>query len=659
MGVLSRGKLTARMRMSPRGAIGPIVRLASREGAVPFDQGFNGLPQGPNSGLGQRLVSLGLLSPPAALRAEREAQDSHSTLLRYLVEHELVSVGPATRAAADEYDLPFVDLKEHELDELPALSHFPEALLREHSVLPLSLDEHQLHVAVPYPSTLARLGELQFVTGKSLKPALAPLDQIRVLLDAYLGVDHPDDGDITATLGALGASGGNSAGADERSGKTPQSRQSGLVSGLASALASDPGAAFDAEQDASLDEELNAGLGPGLSSSLNDQADDAPVVKFVNTILRDAVRKRASDIHFEPFEESFRVRFRIDGLLHEVAQPPLNLRARIASRLKVMARMDISERRLPQDGTIKVQLDDGEDIDFRVNSLPTVYGEKIVLRLLGSRSARLGIEQLGFSPDQRRLFETALTSPQGMILVTGPTGSGKTVTLYTGIHQLNAVERNICTAEDPVEIKLPGVNQVNVAPRIGLDFANALRAFLRQDPDVVMVGEVRDRETAEIAIKAAQTGHLVLSTLHTNSAADTLSRLANMGIEAFNIASAVSLIVAQRLARRLCSQCRSTVTLPAEVLTQQGLTQAEADTAQLYEAAGCRHCTQGYKGRVGLFEVVPVDQRMRRLILEGGSADDFDALARAQGYPNLRRSGLNRVLEGVTSLAEVCRITAA
>ncbi|MEQ5767634.1 type IV-A pilus assembly ATPase PilB [Halomonas sp. H33-56] len=620
---------------------------------MPFDQGFgNGSPQGPNSGLAQRLVSQGLLSPPAALRAEQEAQDSHSTLLRYLVEHELVSVGPATRAAADEYDLPFVDLQEHELDELPALSHFPEALLREHSVLPLSLDDHQLHVAVPYPSTLARLGELQFVTGKSLKPALAPLDQIRMLLDAYLGADRPDDGAIAVALGALGASGANSRGADERTGKLDPSRQSDLASGQ--------GVAFDTEQDADLDEELHAGLGSGLSSSLNDQADDAPVVKFVNTILRDAVRKRASDIHFEPFEESFRVRFRIDGLLHEVAQPPLNLRGRIASRLKVMARMDISERRLPQDGTIKVQLDDGEDIDFRVNSLPTVYGEKIVLRLLGSRSARLGIdEQLGFSPDQRRLFETALASPQGMILVTGPTGSGKTVTLYTGIHQLNAVERNICTAEDPVEIKLSGINQVNVAPRIGLDFANALRAFLRQDPDVVMVGEVRDRETAEIAIKAAQTGHLVLSTLHTNSAADTLSRLSNMGIEAFNIASAVSLIVAQRLARRLCSQCRSPVTLPAEVLVQRGLNQAEAETAQLYEAVGCRHCTQGYKGRVGLFEVVPVDQRMRRLILEGGSADDFDALARAQGYPNLRRSGLDRVLEGVTSLAEVCRITAA
>ncbi|WP_306168723.1 type IV-A pilus assembly ATPase PilB [Halomonas sp. MMSF_3323] len=627
---------------------------------MPFDTGFeNGLPQGPNSGLAQRLVSQGLLSPTAALRAEQEAQDCHSTLLRYLVEHELVSVGPATRAAADEYDLPFVDLQELEPSELPALSHFPDALLREHSVLPLSLDDHQLHVAVPYPSTLARLGELQFVTGKSLKPTLAPLDQIRTLLDAYLGADRPDDGAIAVALGALGASGGNSTGADERRGKMSQSRQPGLQSALASALASDPGAGFDAEQDASLDEELNAGLGSGLSSSLNDQADDAPVVKFVNTILRDAVRKRASDIHFEPFEESFRVRFRIDGLLHEVVQPPLNLRGRIASRLKVMARMDISERRLPQDGTIKVQLDDGEDIDFRVNSLPTVYGEKIVLRLLGSRSARLGIEQLGFSPDQRRLFETALASPQGMILVTGPTGSGKTVTLYTGIHQLNAVERNICTAEDPVEIKLSGINQVNVAPRIGLDFANALRAFLRQDPDVVMVGEVRDRETAEIAIKAAQTGHLVLSTLHTNSAADTLSRLSNMGIEAFNIASAVSLIVAQRLARRLCSQCRSPVTLPTEVLMQRGLTQAEADTAQLYEAVGCRHCTQGYKGRVGLFEVVPVDQRMRRLILEGGSADDFDALARAQGYPNLRRSGLNRVLEGVTSLAEVCRITAA
>ncbi|PTL90338.1 type IV-A pilus assembly ATPase PilB [Halomonas litopenaei] len=637
--------------MSPTGAIGPIVGPTFREGAVPFDQGFgNGSPQGPNSGLAQRLVSQGLLSPPAALRAEREAQDSHSTLLRYLVEHELVSVGPATRAAAEEYDLPFVDLQQREPSELPPLSHFPEALLREHSVLPLSLDDHQLHVAVPYPSTLARLGELQFVTGKSLKPALAPLDQIRVLLDAYLGADRPDDGAIAVALGALGASGANSAGADERSGKMHPSRQSDLTSGQ--------GVAFDTEKDADLDEELHAGLGSGLSSSLNDQADDAPVVKFVNTILRDAVRKRASDIHFEPFEESFRVRFRIDGLLHEVAQPPLNLRGRIASRLKVMARMDISERRLPQDGTIKVQLDDGEDIDFRVNSLPTVYGEKIVLRLLGSRSARLGIEQLGFSPDQRRLFETALASPQGMILVTGPTGSGKTVTLYTGIHQLNAVERNICTAEDPVEIKLSGINQVNVAPRIGLDFANALRAFLRQDPDVVMVGEVRDRETAEIAIKAAQTGHLVLSTLHTNSAADTLSRLSNMGIEAFNIASAVSLIVAQRLARRLCSHCRSPVTLPAEVLVQQGLTQAEADIAELYEAVGCRHCTQGYKGRVGLFEVVPVDQRMRRLILEGGSADDFDALARAQGYPNLRRSGLDRVLEGVTSLAEVCRITA-
>ncbi|WP_342586454.1 type IV-A pilus assembly ATPase PilB [Halomonas sp. S2151] len=601
--------------------------------------------------MAQRLVSRGLLSPPAALRAEREAQDSHSTLLRYLVEHELVSIGPATRAAAEEYDLPFVDLQELEPSELPALSHFPEALLREHSVLPLSLDDHQLHVAVPYPSTLARLGELQFVTGKSLKPVLAPLDQIRVLLDAYLGADRPDDGAIAVALCALGASGANSAGADERRGKMHPSRQSDLASGQ--------GVAFDTEQDADLDEELHAGLGSGLSSSLNDQADDAPVVKFVNTIMRDAVRKRASDIHFEPFEESFRVRFRIDGLLHEVAQPPLNLRGRIASRLKVMARMDISERRLPQDGTIKVQLDDGEDIDFRVNSLPTVYGEKIVLRLLGSRSARLGIEQLGFSPDQRRLFEAALASPQGMILVTGPTGSGKTVTLYSGIHQLNAVERNICTAEDPVEIKLSGINQVNVAPRIGLDFANALRAFLRQDPDVVMVGEVRDRETAEIAIKAAQTGHLVLSTLHTNSAADTLSRLSNMGIEAFNIASAVSLIVAQRLARRLCSHCRSPVTLPAEVLVQQGLTQAEADIAELYEAVGCRHCTQGYKGRVGLFEVVPVDQRMRRLILEGGSADDFDALARAQGYPNLRRSGLDRVLEGVTSLAEVCRITAA
>ncbi|WP_315900995.1 type IV-A pilus assembly ATPase PilB [Halomonas sp. DP8Y7-3] len=610
---------------------------------MPFDQTVGDRhAQGPHSGLGQRLVALGLLPPLEALRAEHDALAHGSTLLRHLVETERVEPGPATRAAAEEYSLDFTDLSTVVAEQLPPLSHFPQALLREHQVLPLVLDDDHLHVAVPYPSTLARLGELQFVVGKPLKPALAPMDKLSLLLDAYLGEANAED--IADAIGELGP-------------EAPPSRsQSPAAQGQSR------GERFSraeprrvAGDDSDLDEDLSS----GQTASLTSQADDAPVVKFVNTILRDAVRKRASDIHFEPFEDRFRVRFRIDGLLHEVAQPPFNLRSRIASRLKVMARMDISERRLPQDGTIKVQLDHGEDIDFRVNSLPTVYGEKLVLRLLTSATTRIGIEQLGFSPSQRQLFETALASPQGMILVTGPTGSGKTVTLYTGIHLLNSTERNICTAEDPVEIKLPGINQVNVAPRIGLDFAHTLRAFLRQDPDVVMVGEVRDRETAEIAIKAAQTGHLVLSTLHTNSAADTLSRLANMGIESFNIASAVTLIVAQRLARRLCPHCKTPVQLPEDVLIHHGLSPLQAQQGSFYDAVGCRQCTQGYKGRVGLFEVVPVDEHMRRLILSGGSADEFDTLARSQGFPNLRRSGLERVMEGVTSLTEVCRITTA
>ncbi len=392
-------------------------------------------------------------------------------------------------------------------------------------------------------------------------------------------------------------------------------------------------------------------------TSLASQTDDAPVVHFINTLLREAIRRGASDIHFEPYEDCFRIRFRIDGILHLVVEPPANLKARIAARLKVMARLDISERRLPQDGAIKVAGEHHQEMDFRVSSLPTVNGEKLVLRLLDVSSVQIGIDKLGFTSDQKLLFEKALSSPQGMVLVTGPTGSGKTVTLYSGIHMLNQVERNICTAEDPVEIKLPGINQVHIQPRIGLDFAGALRAFLRQDPDVVMLGEVRDTETAEIAIKAAQTGHLVLSTLHTNSAADTLSRLANMGIATFNIASAVSLIIAQRLVRRLCDHCKQSITLPHQALCDHGLTDTELDRASLFQPTGCSRCTGGYRGRVGLFEVVPISEAMRQLILQHGSADDFHHQARKEGYPDLHHNGLQLAMAGVTSLLEIGRVT--
>ncbi len=405
-------------------------------------------------------------------------------------------------------------------------------------------------------------------------------------------------------------------------------------------------------------DELQFATGLSIEGVLASQSsEDAPIVKFVNKILLDAIRQRASDIHFEPYETLYRVRFRVDGMLIEVARPPFAMRHRIAARLKIMARLDISERRLPQDGAIKLKLSRTRSLDFRVNSLPTVYGEKLVLRILDPTAAQLGIEQLGFTDEQRALYEHTLKQPQGMILVTGPTGSGKTVSLYTGINILNKVERNICTAEDPVEIKVDGINQVNILPKIGLDFASALRAFLRQDPDVVMVGEIRDLETADIAVKAAQTGHLVLSTVHTNSAAETLTRLANMGVSSFNIASAVSLIIAQRLARKLCHHCKEPIEIPRKALQKEGLNNEEINQATLYKAVGCKHCTQGYKGRIGIYEVVPITESMRQLIMRDANSLEIDQQARREGYPSLHRSGLLKVMQGITSLEEINRVS--
>lgn len=562
-------------------------------------------------GLSKRLVDNGLLSGPAALRAEQEAHDSDMPMMAYIIDNGMVSARDATLSAAWEYGLPLIDLDALRLDVLPPAQEMPEKVLRQHKIMPLRRSAHRLTVAVPFPSTLAQLDELQFATGLNVEGVLAPVDQLGPALENYLA----------------------------------QTDANGMMEELAEGDEDIDGLEFE--------EDISQTEGMAITAS----SDDAPVVKFVNKILLDAIRRSASDIHFEPYETSFRIRFRIDGILLEVARPPFGMRARIAARLKVMARLDISERRIPQDGAIKLKLSKSRSIDFRVNSLPTVYGEKLVLRILDPATACLGIDALGFTATQRQMYEKALAEPQGMILVTGPTGSGKTVTLYTGLNILNTAERNILTAEDPVEIKVQGVNQVNVLPKIGLDFASALRAFLRQDPDVVMVGEIRDLETAEISVKASQTGHLVLSTVHTNSAAETLTRLRNMGVAPFNIASSVSLIIAQRLARKLCPHCKQPVEIPRDVLLKVGFTEDELQDAMIYHPVGCRHCTLGYKGRVGIYEVVPISTEISQLIMQEGNSLELDNAARRKGHPDLRRSGLLKVLNGMTSLEEINRVT--
>lgn len=567
-------------------------------------------------GFAARLVESGLLEPQAALLAEQEANEAGESLLLHVITHGLASAREATLVAAWEYGLPYVDLDAIRIDSLPSIDELPEKVLHKLGVLPLYRREHRLTVGVPSPSTLTHLDELQFATGLSIESVLVAADQLAPALEQYLEAGEESAMDM---LGEEGEA----------------------LDGLE----------FEGEEDNSHDLAITA------------SSDDAPVVRFVHKVLMDAIKRGASDIHFEPYESTYRIRFRIDGMLVENTRPPFNMRNRISARLKVMSRMDISERRLPQDGAIKLRLSKSRSIDFRVNTLPTVYGEKLVLRILDPSSAKMGIEALGFEPEQRAMFEKTLAEPQGMILVTGPTGSGKTVTLYTGLNILNTPERNISTAEDPVELKVEGVNQVNVLPKIGLDFASALRAFLRQDPDVVMVGEIRDKETAEIAVKAAQTGHLVLSTLHTNSAPETLTRLSNMGIAPFNIASSVSLIIAQRLARRLCPHCRQPAEIPQEAMAsmgfsaENGFSAEDLENATIYRPTGCSQCTLGYKGRVGIYEVMPISDEMSRLIMREGTAIELADQARKEGLSDLRRSGLRKVMAGMTSLEEVNRIT--
>ncbi len=563
------------------------------------------------SGLPQRLVLDGLIEEAAMLEAIASARERKTHLVSWLVSHDLAAARDIAIAAAQEFGVPLLDLDAINID-LDTVRLVNDKLMAKHRILPLVKRGKRLHVAVSDPTNLHAVDEIKFQTGLAIEAVIVEDDKLqRAVQKAIEQVD--------TSMPSLG-------GEED----------------------------FDLENlDVSAaEDQMDADTG-------RDDIEDAPIVRFVNKIMLDAIRKNASDIHFEPYEKYYRIRLRVDGVLREVAQPPVQLATKLAARLKVMSRLDIAERRVPQDGRIKMRLSKNRSIDFRVSSCPTLFGEKIVLRILDASTAMMGIDALGYEPFQKDLYMKTLARPQGMILVTGPTGSGKTVSLYTGLAILNVEDTNISTAEDPAEIVLPGVNQVNVNPKVGLTFASALRAFLRQDPDVIMVGEVRDLETAEIAIKAAQTGHLVLSTLHTNDAPQTLTRMVDMGVKPYAIATSVSLIIAQRLARRLCPSCKAPLTLPAEALLKEGFTedQVKRGDFKVHKAVGCGQCTDGYKGRVGIYEVLPITEAIGRIILEGGSAPHIRDQARKEGVWDLRTAGLKKVMDGLTSLEEVNRVT--
>ncbi len=505
--------------------------------------------------------------------------------------------------------MPLLDLDAVDLD-LEAIKSVDQRLLAKHRVLPLLLRGKRLFLGVSDPTSHAAIDEIKFQSGVRVDPIIVEQDK----LDAM----------VAKALEAVDTS----------------------------------MSSFD-EDDFDLESLQVGGDDDGIGEDVaRDDIEDAPVVRFVNKIMLDAIKRGASDIHFEPYEKNYRVRTRLDGVLKQVASPPLALAGKVTARLKVMSRLDIAERRVPQDGRIKLRLSKNRAIDFRVNTCPTLFGEKVVLRILDPTAAKLGIEVLGYEDFQRKLYLDALAKPYGMILVTGPTGSGKTVSLYTGINILNTEDRNISTCEDPVEINVPGINQVNVNPKVGLTFAAALKAFLRQDPDVIMVGEIRDLETAETAIKAAQTGHLVLSTLHTNDAPRTLTRMVDMGVKPYAIATSVHLIIAQRLARRLCQQCKELRDIPDDAVLLEGFTKEDISAGlRIFGPVGCKQCNDGYKGRVGIYQVMPVTETIGRIILEGGNAVQIAEQAEKEGVWSLRRSALQKVKDGLTSLEEINRVT--
>ncbi len=559
-------------------------------------------------GITRYLVNAGLIDMNIAIEAEENANKQGIPLVSYIVNNDHLSARKIATLVHQEFGLPLLDLVALSPESFP-LNIVDQELIEKHHLLPIFKRGNRLFLATSDPTNQEGLKEFQFHTGLSIETVLVEEDKLVAALEECSKSKE-------AAIGAL------------------------LEENLENID-------FEISDETTSDDE----------DSL--EVDEAPVVRYVNKILLDAINTGVSDIHFEPYEKSYRIRYRQDGMLYEKASPPINIANRLSSRLKVMARLNIAERRVPQDGRIKLKISKNQAIDFRVNTCPTVYGEKVVLRILDSSAAKVGIDALGFEEDQKEYFLKAISRPYGMILVTGPTGSGKTVSLYTALNILNKPEVNISTAEDPVEIQVDGINQVNINTATGLDFASALRAFLRQDPDIIMVGEIRDLETGEIAVKAAQTGHLVLSTLHTNDAPQTLTRLANMGIPPYNIASSVNLIMAQRLARRLCENCKAPEELPRTALLEEGFTETEvAGGLTIFKAVGCDRCTNGYKGRVGVFEILPVTEGIGQLIMEEGNAIQLKELALKEGYYyDLRTAGLKKVKDGITSLEEINRIT--
>ena len=558
-------------------------------------------------GLARKLILDNILDEEKAQEAHEKALAEGMPFVAYLVANNIANDQDIAKAASEEFGVPLLDLAALELDE-DVISLVANDLIEKHRVLPIFKRGNRVFVAGSDPTNIQALDEIKFHVGANTEMVVVEESKLAKKLEEVLD---------------------------------------------------DSGSVFGDMDDDDLSDLDNLEVADESNNNDGDsEIDDAPVVRFVNKMLMDAIKKGASDLHFEPYEKTYRVRFRIDGVLHEFSNPPISLAGKIAARIKVMSRLDVSERRVPQDGRIKLKISKNKSIDFRVSTCPTLYGEKTVLRILDSDSAKLGIDVLGYEDYQKEIFLENLHKPYGMFLVTGPTGSGKTVSLYTGINILNTEDVNISTAEDPVEINLPGVNQVQVSEKTGMTFPKALKAFLRQDPDIILVGEIRDLETGSIAVKAAQTGHMVMSTLHTNDAPQTLTRLKDMGIPSFAVATTINVIVAQRLARRLCPHCKQPMNIPKDALVSEGFSEQQVDEGfTLFEATGCDQCSNGYKGRTGIYQVMPVSDAMKRLIMEDANAVVLADQARAEKIPDIRQSGLKKVQDGVTSLKEINRVT--
>lgn len=557
------------------------------------------------SGYALHLAELQLLDKQIALKALQQANANKSSYVDYLIKEKLLDEMQVGRTTADYFGLPFCDIESFNLDLVPT-EYLNIQLVKKHQGIPLFIKSGLLYFAITDP-TLENLHEIRFLTGFNTRLFIVEASKLAHVIDTVLNTQM----------------------FSEISENSSETKQRNVVINPY--------------------KEENVDL---LSSDL----ESAPVINYVNRILLDAIDKKASDIHFELFERNYRIRFRQHGVLYSIPAPPINLANYILARLKVMSDLDITEHRIPQDGRFKLIIGKKKSIDFRVSVCPTLFGEKVVLRILDPTTVLQGVEHLGMEPIQQEYLMNALQRSQGMMLVTGPTGSGKTVTLYTSLNFLNSTEKNISTVEDPVEIPIKGINQVHVNPKTGLDFSTVLRSFLRQDPDIIMVGEIRDLETAEIAVKAAQTGHLVLSTLHTNSAPETITRLMNMGVEPYNLASSLKIVIAQRLVRALCSKCKKKEELPKDILLKEGFKEEEIDTLELYIPTGCDQCIHGFKGRVGIFEVMPISSEMENLIVRGGNVLEIVNQAKAEGIINLREAGIKKVKEGITSLSELNRV---